>query len=177
MYIWIGIDVDDQLTQIKAAAREVEDRIGFINSNFTLPLHISLKISFPVPDAQVEAVFRDLAEVFKTVPPFSIPVKGIELDAVIAWIRMEKNATLNALHDRLNDLLLEKYQVPLHEYDRDYKFHTTLFMDMDLEKVRKAFDAVRDSFLPGVLQAKRVVIGTSPTGKLGSYTVVRDINL
>ena len=107
MYIWIGIDVDDQLTDMKSAAKTTEDRIGFTHSNFTLPLHISLKISFPVPEDQVASVFRDLTEVFASIPSFSIPVKGIELDEVIVWIRMEENPILNALHDQLNALMLE----------------------------------------------------------------------
>ena len=52
MYIWLGINVSDQLREVEAKAREVEDRIGFANSNFTLPPHVSLKISFPVQDEE-----------------------------------------------------------------------------------------------------------------------------
>lgn len=177
MYIWIGIDVDDQLTQIKAAAREIEDRIGFRHSNFTLPLHISLKISFPVPEAQVADVFRDITAVYEGTPRFSIPVQGIALDEVITWILMKENPALNALHDRLNNLLLEKYHVPLHEYDLDYKFHTTLFMDEDRDKVRRAYEAIREVPVPEELTASSFVIGTSPTGKLGSYRVVQQIQV
>ena len=177
MYIWIGIDVDDQLTDIKSAAKTTEDRIGFTHSNFTLPLHVSLKISFSVPEDQVTSVFRDLTEVFASIPSFSIPVKGIELDEVIVWIRMEENPILNALHDQLNTLMLEKYNVPLHAYDQDYKFHTTLFMDDDQQKVRQAFDAIRNVAVPAELIARCFVIGTSATGRLGSYRVVKEIRV
>mgnify|MGYP003289483294 CR=1 FL=1 len=177
MYIWIGIDVDDQLPRIKAAAKEIEDRIGFRHSNFTLPLHISLKISFPVPEDQAAKVMRDITAVFEETPGFSIPVQGIFLDEVITWILMKENPTLNALHDRLNSLLLEKYQIPLHEYDLDYKFHTTLFMDDDRDKVCRAYKAIRDIPVPDNLIANCFVIGTSPTGKLGSYRVVHQIRV
>lgn len=177
MYIWIGIDVDDQLTDMKSAAKTTEDRIGFTHSNFTLPLHISLKISFPVPEDQVASVFRDLTEVFASIPSLSIPVKGIELDEVIVWIRMEENPILNALHDQLNALMLEKYNVPLHAYDQDYKFHTTLFMDDDQQKVRQAFDAIRNVAVPAELIARCFVIGTSAKGRLGSYRVVKEIRV
>ena len=51
MYIWIGINVSDQLLTVGEKARQIENEIGFVNSNFTLPLHVSLKISFPVEDA------------------------------------------------------------------------------------------------------------------------------
>ena len=44
MYIWVGIKVEDQLKMVKAQAQRIENEIGFDHSNFTLPLHISLKI-------------------------------------------------------------------------------------------------------------------------------------
>ena len=34
MYIWTGIDVDSQLSDIKSQVKLVEESIGFNNSNF-----------------------------------------------------------------------------------------------------------------------------------------------
>jgi 2'-5' RNA ligase len=175
MYIWVGIDVDSQLSEIKEKTMIAEKAIGFENSNFTLPLHVSLKISFNINEENVADVMRDIEAIYEKHGPFDIGVSGIELCENICWIMMKKSEELNALHDELNSVLLEKYSVPLHEYDTDYKFHTTLFMDGDLEKVRAGYISVGDCELPSTLLANRFVIGCSPTGALGSFKVVKVI--
>ena len=172
MYIWIGIDVDSQLTEIKEKAIAAERRIGFCNSNFTLPLHISLKISFPIADELFIEVKDDIVAILNEYEAFEIDVCGIELFENICWIRMHRNLDLDDIHDKLNKILLEKYGVPLHEYDTDYKFHTTLFMDKDPSKVLDAFNALHGVEAPSKLIAERFVIGTSESGALGTYRVV-----
>ena len=37
MYIWVGVEVESQIVEIKKSAFEIEKKIGFENSNFTLP--------------------------------------------------------------------------------------------------------------------------------------------
>ena len=46
MYIWVGADVDSQLGEIKELTNDTEKALGIVPSVLTLPLHISLKISF-----------------------------------------------------------------------------------------------------------------------------------
>lgn len=48
MYIFLEIDVDEQFTEVKSKANIIDKDIGFKNSYFTLPLHISLKVSFKI---------------------------------------------------------------------------------------------------------------------------------
>ena len=177
MYIWVGIDVDDQLEDIKCAAYEAEKEIGFQNSNFTLPLHISLKISFPVDDGIYLDVVQVLTEYFKALSPFEIDVKGIENETSIIWIRMSHNEVLNKIHDKLNSMLLDSYGVGLHEYDMDYKFHTTLFMENNDEKIGFAYDKVKNVKIPEKLIANKFVIGISDTGALGTYRVFRTVQV
>ena len=172
MYVWIGIDVDSQLLEIKERVREIENEIRFVNSVFTLPLHISLKISFAIEDNIFESVKNDLLSVFATTESFNIDVSGIEHENNICWIRMQRSAHLDTLHDKLNVILLEKYGVPLHDYDMDYKFHTTLFMDNDFVKVQQAYNELGNASVPSTLIANKFVIGTSESGALGTYKVV-----
>lgn len=174
MYIWLGINVSDQLREVEEKAREIEDRLGFANSNFTLPLHISLKISFPVQDERFDQVVRTVEEYYSSLSRFEIKVRGIENEGTIAWIRMERNPVLDRVHDDLNRILLEKYNVPLHEYDMDYKYHTTLFMDSDQSKIASAAAQMDGIPLPKVLTASRLLIGHSQTGALGTYRIYRE---
>lgn len=52
MYVWIGIDMDNQLQEIKKKAIIIDNNMNFKNSCFTLPLHISLKTAFKVEKQQ-----------------------------------------------------------------------------------------------------------------------------
>lgn len=175
MYIWVGINVDDQLIEIKEKARIIEKNLKFNHSNFTLPFHISLKMSFNINSEDYKSVVNDLTNYFLTLEQFIISVKGIEYENTITWIMMNCNQNLNNIHDQLNKLLADKYHIPLHEYDLDYKFHTTLFMDDDKEKVKKAYDLIKDNLIPSSLVANRFLIGMSEEGKLGTYRVIKEI--
>lgn len=172
MYVWIGIDVDSQLAEVKSKAQEIEREAGFPNSNFTLPLHVSLKISFPVESYLFDGVKADIISVFDESEQFCIKVRGVEFEGNICWIRMERCDALDSIHDKLNSVMLEKYGIPLHEYDLDYKYHTTLFMDSDFEKVSRAYGMLGNVNIPQMLSADKFVIGTSENGALGTYKVV-----
>ncbi len=172
MYVWIGIDVDDQYGKIKEIAKKIDDELCFKHSCFTLPMHISLKISFKIDESDYEKVSKTILDVFEKIKPFEIAVKGIQDEGNICWIRMQDNPCLNALSTEINHILGEKHGVPLHEYDLDFKFHTSLFLDDDHQKVHQAYMRVRDVALPEKLIAHRFVIGTSKDGQLGTYKVV-----
>lgn len=173
MYIWLGIDVDSQLEEIKRKSMVVEKQLRFSNSNFTLPLHISLKMSFSIDNSVLDEVVADMDDFFNQLKGFTIEIEQLQCLDNICWIKMKQNLLLNDIHDRLNALLKDKYGVPLHEYDCDYLFHTTLFMDSDVEKVTHAYNLVKDVDIPQSLVANRFVIGTSVSGKLGTFSIYK----
>ena len=175
MYIWIGINVDEQISIIKDKAYAIEKSLKLMNSNFSLPLHISLKISFEVEDSVYLNVIQRITEYYQTLNSFEVEVKGIEKYEGIIWIRMLHNERINKIHDDLNEILMSKFNVGLHEYDLDYIFHTTLFMDNNTEKINKAYDLIRDEVLPSKLVATKFVIGVSESGKLGTYSIYKTI--
>lgn len=113
MYIWIGINVDNQLKKIKEQSFAIEKKLGFKNSNFTLPLHISLKISFEVEDSVYSSVIQTITEYYQKLNAFEVDVKGIEKHEIIIWIRMLSNEIINKIHDDLNEILKNKFNVGL----------------------------------------------------------------
>ena len=177
MYIWVGVEVESQIAEIKKSAFEIEKKIGFENSNFTLPMHISLKISFPVNDSVANDVIYDIERLYYAVTPFEIDVDRIECYENISWIRYKQNDKIDGIHDRLNAMLFEKYGVGLHEYDCDYKFHTTLFMENNEEKIRSAYEMIKNVYLPKKISVNKLLVGVSESGKLGSYRVFREVNI
>ncbi len=177
MYIWLGINVHEPLIAAYERAKEVACKLCLEQSCTTLPFHVSLKISFPVTEEQFDSVVDTVEDYFSTIRPFSVEVAGMEVEDTIAWIRMRRNPDLDRIHDDLNRMLLEQYGVPLHEYDTDYKYHTTLFMDDDPQKIAAAAAQMDGIPLPDVLTVNRLLLGCSPTGKVGTYRVYREYPL
>ena len=175
MYIWVGINVEEQLKDARMAVDRVFDKIDISNVTCQLPLHISLKISFEIENSLFDSVLNDIIAIYKLQQPFEIKIKGIENHENIEWIRMYSNEDLEVLATSLNMMLREKYGVPLHEYDLDFVFHTTLFMDDDAEKINAAHNLLGNVYLPETLIANTFVIGKSETGENGTYEVYKTV--
>ena len=177
MFVWVGINVEKQLRETRMAVDGVFEKIDISNVICQLPLHISLKISFEIENSLFENVLNDIISVYDAQEPFEIKVKDIEKHDNIEWIRMYSNENIEALATELNMMLKEKYGIPLHEYDLDFIFHTTLFMDDDKEKINTAHRLLGDVELPEALVADTFVIGTSETGKNGTYRVFKTVEV
>lgn len=175
MYIFLGIDVDDQFSKVKSKAELIDKSIGFENSCFILPLHISLKASFRVDYSNFDNVIEEVIKYYLSITPFKIDTYKLEMYDNIIWIRMCRNKKLDKVHDDLNKILLEKYNIRLHEYDLDYKYHTTLFMDNNTNNIKDAYNLINKIELPQSILANQFIIGVSKTGELGSYSIYKKI--
>lgn len=177
MFIWCYVNVDSQLEQAKHVVRGVEQRLRLENLSPSLPFHISLKMSFCVSDEIAPDVIGFLTAFFSDMRPFHISVSGIEYCRNICWLRMKECRELKYIHERLNMLLSEKYGIVPHEYDYDYKFHVTLFINDDSEKVFEAYEQVKNLPFPHKLCADTFGIGFSPLGKPGTYEVLKELRV
>ena len=177
MFVWVGINIEEQLKETRRAVDGVFEKIDISNVTCQLPLHISLKISFEIENELFDSVLNDIVSIYREQKPFEIEIKGIEKHENIMWIRMYSNEDLEALATSLNIMLKEKYNIPLHEYDLDFIFHTTLFMDDDAEKINAAHTLLGNLALPKNLIANTFVIGTSETGKNGTYRVYKTVEV
>ena len=175
MYIWTGADVNDQLEPLGSMRREAETVLGL--QDFMLPLYISLKMSFLVPDDQVDTMIECLTAFCGSLAPFQVPVRGIERENGIVWLRYCECPELSTVHDQLNVLMQDRFGIALHPYDSDFIFHTTLFMDQDNDKLARAYEMVRSIPLPSSLRVSRCLIGMSPSGKPGDYRIVRTVDM
>lgn len=177
MYIWIGILIEGQMDALRDRAMEIERELAFPLSCFTLPQHISLKISFPVDDLVAPRVVESVERFLGEQRPFSVEVRGIEREGNIAWVRMEACEQLTELSRTLGKMLDAKWGVGYHPYDLDFKFHSTLFMDDDPSRVAMAYERVKSEAVPERLSVDAFVIGTSRSGALGTYAVERTVRI
>lgn len=177
MFVWLAVNVDNQLLNVKKITSKIEQEINFENSCYTLPMHVSLKMTFYIPDERFNEVVESVLNFYKTLSPFIAEIKGIEIENTIVWIRLKENQFLNEIHDKLNQFLQKDFGVSLHEYDCDYKFHSTLFMGNNEEKITFAYDKVKDLKIPNKLVMNRFLVGNSQTGNLGTFSVFKEVIL
>ena len=175
MFIWTAILLDEQLAELKNKARKIEEELNLKPSCHELPSHISLKISFEVADEKLDDIINRIDDFYHHLIPFEVECDCIEKEGEIVWLKMKQSHLLKCVQISLNELLLREFNVPLHPYDCDFKFHSTLFLNSDEEKIIQAFDLIKNETYPKTLKASKFVIGISQTGELGSYSVHKEI--
>lgn len=176
MFIWIGIDVGDAFADIRKRAVEIEKSLGCEYSCYNLPMHISLKMPFEVQESQFEEIEKSILRFFENQKPLQLSLPRLENVGNIVWVRYEQNERLCSIKDELNVMLGEKYGVGMHEYDSDYLFHTTVFMFDEKDKNDEAFGRLGVVELPKKVVLDKFVVGSSPNGKLGTFTVRKEVS-
>ena len=177
MYIWVAIDVNEQVSKLREVAENYMNEQGLSSTTFTLPFHISLKISFQIPDDKFEDAVSDIRGFYKSLKPFEIKTKGIERAGSIVWITMQDSDELVDIHKKLDEMMFEKYGVVQHAFDKDFKFHTSVLALNNEEEIAKAFDTIKDTDIPKTLRAESFIIGSSTEGLAGTYSVIEEIEL
>ena len=177
MYLWIAIDVDKQVCKLRENAEGYLKEHELSSPTLTLPFHISLKISFQISSEILQEVIHDIREICKSLKPFTITVRSIEKTDSIIWLTVRDNAYLTDIHNRLDQLLLEKYGVVQHEFDKSFIFHTSILIVNSQEHLNAAFEAFKDINIPNVLNAQKIIIGSSKGGQPGTYSVIEEIML
>ena len=175
MYVWLAIDVDEQLKALRSRTEQVTAQLACFNSALTLPLHISLRMSFPIEDAAFESAVNRIERWYRTLSPFQIAVQGMERNRNVVWLKIAGCPELERLHSEVVRLLQEEYGIGLHPFDQDFRFHASLFLNSDENKAAEAFSLLQNESLPFTLTASRFVIGCSETGRAGEYRVIRTI--
>ena len=176
MHIWIGCRLPEEFErEIRTLCLEKNRDLGLDEMAFSLPQHISLKISFET--AHAEEILEDLPRLFAAVAPFRVEMQDIEQNGSILWMTVVEHETLRQLHEMLDEHLNTHFGIAQHLFDTCFQFHSTLFIDPDGEKLEKMKDRLADVALPRELTVNTILLGASDTGKPGTYTVVRTIDL
>ncbi|MBR4237620.1 hypothetical protein IKQ02_04210 [bacterium] len=177
MYLWFAVSVDDYYKELKEKAFKVNDELGIEFGAFNLPYHISLKISFEVEDIHAKKIINTAIEFFKTLKPFTVNSSYMENNGTILWIRYQDNEYLKYIGSTLNKILNEKYSIPYHEYDLDFIYHTTIFMNDDKSLINKGYERLKDFELPKELYINKFLIGSSEDGLPHTFKVIKEIKI
>lgn len=175
MYVWIGCKLPDDFSAVvRSHCIPVGRALGADLSGFTLPQHISLKISFDAGD-MTEAILDQIEEQLRGQPVFSVVPEAPEPCGEILWIPIRENRRLRYLHDLLDEQLC-RFGIEPHLYDKSFYFHSTLLTGAE-EKLRQAAKELWDLPVPDEMMIDTILLGVSPTGRSGDYHVVREIKL
>ena len=176
MYLWIGCKLPESYErEIRAHCRKLNEGICLDTVAFSLPQHISLKISFPT--GQAEEVLEYLSDCLRAQSPFTVQITDVQRTENILWLCAAENETLNRLHRELDDRLESRFGIAQHEFDKAFQFHSTLFLDTDTAKVEQMHRALHGYPFARFLPIDTFLLGLSETGKPGTYRVVRQIRI
>ena len=174
MYIWIGCKLPECFEQdIRQKCLSLNEGVGLSTVAFSLPQHISLKISFTTE--RPDAVLADLTHFLMAQTAFTVQIKGIEQTGNILWMSVAENKHLQQLHEQLDAHLSFHFGITQHEFDKCFLFHSTLFMDSNPEKIAKMAELLAGHMADQELCVNTFLLGVSETGKPGDYRIVREI--
>ena len=177
MFIWLGINIEDQLPELKSRKAEIEGKLGITDTVVNLPLHVSLRISGRVSDEISPCLIEAILEFYKALEPIELLTDGIEREGNIIWLRFKGNDEINSVHNRLCALMKERFDIPLHPFDLEFKYHTTLFLGISEDKLSTAYDMVKSVNIPASVTLNRPVIGVSESGLAGTYKIIHTVDL
>lgn len=170
--LWLALDVDAQLQALRRRVEQLSCQLGCENPALTLPLHVSLRISFPVENRQYDAVFRHITRYAAGLTAFPMMTDGLAQRGNIVWLRIADNSRLNQIHQELVDQLESAYGIQPAPFDRHFLFHASLMLLPHDDMAQRALSALQAASWPDALEANRFVIGCSPTGRAGTYQVI-----
>lgn len=176
MYVWIGCKLPESFErEIRSLCLKLNEELRLDTAAFSLPQHISLKISFET--TEYEAVLNELTAFLSAQRPFTVRIENPSQNGNILWLPAEENDTLRQLHDRLDALLEDRFGIPQHAFDKSFLFHSTLFIDESAKKVSKMLECLKLYPVAQELTVDTFLLGLSETGKAGGYRVVRQVKV
>lgn len=180
MYIWIGLVLEkDDENYIRDICKAENENLNISEQAFTLPQHISLKTSFNA--SEHVTVIQYLKEELKDINAIELKACNLTIiDGKVIWLDIEENIFLRELHNKVNLLLKEKFNIGLSGYDgENFKFHSTLFQETVYnENINKIGLILKEKMkIPFLVHIKELSFGISEVGRVGTYKVIDKIEL
>lgn len=176
MYIWIGCLLPKEFeSDVRSRCIPIAQEFGLDSRGFSLPQHISLKISFDASD-RYEEILDFLQTLLQNEPQFYVNPKPVERQGNILWIPFRESGQLQHLHNMLDKQLKLRYGIAQHLFDKAFQFHSTLLIGPEAT-LSEAAAQLQDLPIPSQLKIDTIALGISETGKSGDYRVVRELHL
>lgn len=179
MYLWIGLGIDSKNEKdIRNYCKEINKEFNVNEQSFTLPQHISLKTSFYTEN--YKEIIKELKIQFINNKKLVLKINEVANIPGIIWLNINETIELRNYHNEILEYLLKKYKIEKIGFDGDtFKFHSTLFQDIDnkelVEKLYKIID--KKLFEEKKIIVNKIYFGISEIGKVGTYKVIDYLEL
>ena len=177
MYIWFGIDVDKYFHHLSKDLRRIEKEVGLNVELSKLPFHISLIISKEIDEGIKDNIIDRISKYLTNIKPFNITLKGIEENNNVVWIRFSENDILNKIHEDILKILKDDFNLDKAYFDTCFIYHTSLFINDDIELLHKAYLKIKDYDLIKEVSVNKLLIGLAESLKISDFYIEKEIEL
>lgn len=180
MYLWVGAVFDSNAeNEIRSIANKLNENYNLSTVAFSLPQHISLKISFDCVD--YKGVIDFIKGKLSAFSPFEVKINDVtKIDGSLIWLEIEENETLRKMHNLLNKSLLDTFSIPLKSFDGEgFKFHSTLFFYSRVSVAhQKLIDEFKNQFLlPKKYKISEINFAIAPSLTAGEFKIIDSLKL
>ena len=164
MYLWVALKLkEDFANNVRQQCKTINKDVNVCVDALRLPAHISLKISFLIEDNDKQMHIENIINLIKRKLPLKVQTNKIVKFNNIIWVTYDDNKVLDDLHNELDEMLLS-YGISKHEYDYEFKFHSTLFIDENIDKINEIYDKIKDIDVRKEEIIDTIIIGESYDG-------------
>jgi len=157
---WICGLIDDRINEeIASICKRNNKDIGLPENVFKLPLHISMKKSFYTDD--FTSVKKDIINFVQKRGKLRLETMAPICHKNMIWIPIRMNNDIVSWHQELDNMLKDKYQIVINDYDKSFKPHISLFTKGTPEQIKEIYPLLVKELKPIKMDIKRFVIGSS----------------
>jgi 2'-5' RNA ligase len=158
--MWICALLDESDAQpIVQACKEANKSVGLSESVFKFALHISLKKSFYTTD--FEALKKELLSLLHTYSKIECVLDAPVLKKGMIWMPVSDAKDLRSLHSKIDQRLLEKFDIQPDPFDVHFEPHVSLFTKGNKEQMQQLAQSLQEMITPVQLELSSFVIGSS----------------
>ena len=162
-FIWIcGIVPDDINHQIRQICLKENKELHLSERFFRTNLHISMKRTFHCEE--FENMKEDLKQLLTDEKAIYCGYTHLIKVKDMLWLTMDEDARIRQVHQRIDELLKNKYSVPIDTFDKNYLPHITIFHKGDPQNLIRMYEKLLDVLPSKPINISRYAIGSKIKG-------------
>jgi hypothetical protein len=158
--MWVCALLPDEMNwELVNICRSENRNIGLSEDVFRFPLHISMKKSFWT--TEFDEVKSDIISHIKECGKIRCRTNAVVIHKKMLWLSVAAETPIMEWHNRLDQQLLEKYDIPIDRFDAKFEPHVSLFTrgaDGKMANMKKELD---QKILPMEFWLEQFVVGAS----------------
>ena len=139
----VGLILEDTNNDIKTICLRNNTDLKLSERFFNFPLHVSFKRTFITDN--FNEVKDDVKDYFKNKGKIYAGKTTLVMNKDMLWLTLNDSNNLIEMHNELDEMLLEKYNIQIDYYDKNYVPHITIFHDDDIDKLKIMYERLNNA--------------------------------